>query len=181
MGGPDVRMQYGTVLEASFRRVLQDISELTPRLRRVDRLVIYRVYPSFDDGCAWQVHRETDSGRIGVRRVRVDREATWARVEGLMVFREDLVPRPVVEVTDGWMGVPQWEELAAAARRITLPIIVPKSNRVGLDGTTHELSSGDFMGSLGLRWWENGPEEWDKLQWWVEDFRRACEGALTAQ
>jgi hypothetical protein len=84
----------------------------------------------------------------------VDGDAMRSPVERLKYPRPY---SPTIEVN--WVLVDRGrvEAILARLREIPIPLVV--NHRVGLDGTTVELS----VGNTRISWWQDLPEEWQAL------------------
>lgn len=56
----------------------------------------------------------------------------------------------------------QVEDVWALVSSLSLPIFTEREY-VGLDGETYELTLGNYMANMTIRWWCDGPEEWQPL------------------
>jgi hypothetical protein len=115
------------------------------------------VYPSFRDYVGYELLRDR-------RDIEGDRwllsRRTWCRTNATSRAQADasfvVVANAIAE---------RWSE-ALQGFHASLNYVAP----VGLDGTTYELAIGHYPGSLRLRWWGQGPNEWAPLTSWVRAF-----------
>lgn len=92
--------------------------------------------------------------------------------------RHQLVdPRIVIHDRD--VPAATWASLSRELANCRVPVLLAHS-RLGLDGVTFTLRTGDHMGSAEIEWWCDGPPEWAPLCRWAERFRAKMD-ALAAE
>jgi hypothetical protein len=136
------------------------------------------ILPSFENAVSWDVIRivSRDDGaqtRLyrSCWRMDIDSEAMSSPVERLKL------PRPYSPTFEtDWVLVDK-ERLEAILARLNaarVPLTVGTA-RLGCDGTSFELSVGDFFNNARIGWWQDLPEEWRELRPVIADLENLFE------
>jgi hypothetical protein len=164
------------------RELLEHAGDLLPErgFPPGDRLVLWS-HPSFEPWESWTVALGS-GGNEGffIRHALWDGPAYTARLRDPVVGWSVQLPEPgSLEIRDFRVPASRLAPELAAAGMLTIPPLLWRADRIGLDGTRHGIS---LRGSqtVRLEWWAGGPDEWRDLTAWTERMRAHLGNALTS-
>jgi hypothetical protein len=134
------------------------------------RVLLLHEEPAFDNHVARAVYTSADDRQVHVRRVTYDEAATCKQVENRVVFLPNQIPPIRLVVADAPAPLDRWTPISLGLKQIRISPAAPDSRTVGLDGVTYSLETGDFMGSIQIEWWCDGPPEWLELVEWARQY-----------
>jgi hypothetical protein len=130
--------------------------------------------PSFEPRIAWGVFALYDPRVNQTNLEPFVIEATWDDMEERRrianLVEDPGVLEPIFSVVKAPLDRERFTTLMDASRQISIPISLVES-RSGFDGTDYGLKIDGFSYSVNVRWWQEGPDTWNKLSEWAFEFR----------
>ncbi len=140
----------------------------------------YLILPSFENPVSWDVIRVA-ARRAGAQtrlyrscwRMDVDSEAMRTPVERLKHPKPYL---PTIEADWALIDLSTVQESLSRLRSAPVPLAIAEPV-VGCDGTTFELSVGEFFCNARISWWCDLPKDWQSLRPIIVELEQAFEQA----
>jgi len=188
------QLEWQAFYDLALSAVRAGFSPETASGERIERLFQIVELPSFDAVVGWQLFRITardanGSGRYIAARARWDQKQDvgmfYRPVERLTMLRLKYLKRlsPALTFTaHPLQGAIVREVEDTMARLLSTPVLLlPNQNRLGLDGTSHELAMGDSWAGIRFHWWEQAPPEWEFLQETVVSLLNTLESLMVEE
>jgi hypothetical protein len=149
------------------------------------KVLRFSVRPSFSDYHVWTLWQRftlepnDQPAEYAVQHVRWRRDTDFARVEA-QAFAQGAQVRhragklkplePTVEVVHTSLELSYAERLLHQLRTMQLPLYIPRSNWMSVDGVQYELIVYSTSIEASFKWSNNEPEQWNALHVWVKDW-----------